>query len=122
MKISNFLKHSNNLGQIIGGKIRLSTDHQNARECSKKSVQPCPEQSRMEGRSPFDARSIRVVRERERREERHVCEPEGRQHGENAAGLSACGTHRQAAFFNIPSIRMIFAIGRKIRWEQLREE
>ncbi len=35
-------------------------------------------------------------------EERHVCEPEGRQHGENAAGLPACGTHRQAAFFNIP--------------------
>ena len=52
--------------------------HQNARECSKKSVQ--------QGRSRFDARSVRCVRERERREERHVCEPEGRQNGENAAG------------------------------------
>ncbi len=58
----------------------------NGRECSKKSVQ--------QGRSRFDARSVRFVRERERREERHVCEPEGRQHGENAAG----------GFFNIPFI------------------
>ncbi len=66
----------------------------NGRECSKKSVQ--------QGRRRVDARSVRFVRERERREERHVCEPEGRQHGENAARLSACGTHRQAAFFNIP--------------------
>ncbi len=59
-----------------------------------KKVRPalsCPEQSRREGRSPFDAWSAHVVRERE-----------GRQKGENAAGLSACGTHRQAAFFNIP--------------------
>ena len=79
----------------------LRHQHQNAREF-KKSVQASPEQNRREGRSPFDARSVRFVRERERREERHVCEPEDRQHGENAAGLSACGTHRQAAFFNIP--------------------
>ena len=59
---------------------------QNARECSKKSVQLCPEQSRREGRNRFDARSVHCVRERERREERQVCEPEGRQHVENAAG------------------------------------
>ncbi len=39
-----------------------------------------------QGRSPFDARSVLLVRERERREERQVCEPEGRQNGENAAG------------------------------------
>ncbi len=59
-------------------KHHLRHRHQNARECSKKSVQ--------QGRSRFDARSVRCVRERERREERHVCEPEGRQNGENAAG------------------------------------
>ena len=69
---------------------------------SKKSVQPCPEQSRREGRIRFNARSVRCVRERECREERHVCEPDGRQNGENAAGLSACGTHRLASFFDIP--------------------
>jgi len=40
-----------------------------ARECSKKFVQ--------QGRSPFDARSVLSVRERERREERQACEPEG---------------------------------------------
>jgi len=30
-----------------------------------------------QGRSHFDARSVLIVRERERREERQVCEPEG---------------------------------------------
>ncbi len=30
-----------------------------------------------QGRSQFDARSVLPVRERERREERQVCEPEG---------------------------------------------
>ena len=48
----------------------------NARECSKKhalSLPKCPQQ----GRSRFDARSVLSVRERERREERQVCEPEG---------------------------------------------
>ncbi len=39
------------------------------RECSKKFVQ--------QGRSRFDARSVLIVRERERREERQGCEPEG---------------------------------------------
>jgi len=39
------------------------------RECSKKFVQ--------QGRSHFDERSVLIVRERERREERQVCEPEG---------------------------------------------
>ncbi|GEM_PF-6007846 len=62
--------------------------HQNARECSKKSVQQgraLPGRSRR-GSPLFDARSVHGVRELERREERHVCEPEGRQKGENAAG------------------------------------
>ncbi len=44
---------------------------------SEGSVQTSPERGRREGRSPFDARSLRFVRERERREERQVCEPEG---------------------------------------------
>ncbi len=34
-----------------------------------------------QGRSPFDAQSIHCVRERERREERQVCEPEGQAKG-----------------------------------------
>ncbi len=54
-------------------------------ECSKKHalsftegfVQSCPERRRREGRSRFDARSVLPVRERERREERQACEPEG---------------------------------------------
>ncbi|MEC4674412.1 MAG: hypothetical protein VST68_09505 [Nitrospirota bacterium] len=33
------------------------------------------------GRSQFDARSVLPVRERERREERQVCEPEGQAKG-----------------------------------------
>ncbi len=40
----------------------------------------CPESCRrvrQQGRSQFDARSVLPVRERERREERQVCEPEG---------------------------------------------
>ncbi len=52
---------------------------QHARECSKKSVQPCPERRRREGRSRFDARSVRFVRE----------------HGKTARTPLA-------AFFNIP--------------------
>ncbi len=44
---------------------------------SEGSVQSCPERGRREGRSHFNARSVRCVRERERREERQVCEPEG---------------------------------------------
>ncbi len=36
-----------------------------------------PERSRRKGRSRFDAWSVRCVRERERREERQVYEPEG---------------------------------------------
>ena len=63
---------------------------QHARECSKKSVQ--------QGRSLFDARSVHGVRERERREERHVCEPEGRQKGENAAG----GFFQHSPNFQLP--------------------
>ena len=68
----------------------------------KKACLSLSEGSVQQGRSRVDARSVRCVRERQRREERHACEPEGRQHGENAAGLSACGTHRLAAFFNVP--------------------
>ncbi len=45
----------------------LSNQASNGRECSKQSVQPCPEQSRREGRSRCDARSVRFVRELERR-------------------------------------------------------
>ncbi len=44
-------------------------DISSQREWSKKSVQ--------QGRSHLDARSVLMVRERERREERQVCEPEG---------------------------------------------
>ncbi|MEC4673557.1 MAG: hypothetical protein VST68_05165 [Nitrospirota bacterium] len=53
-------------------------------EWSKKSViSPAQSQGRQnalfhgQGRSQFDARSVLTVRERERREERQVCEPEG---------------------------------------------
>ena len=64
-----------------------STQAINERECSKKpalspvegSVQPCPEQGRRRGRSRFDARSVRFVRE----------------HGKTARTPLA-------AFFNIP--------------------
>jgi hypothetical protein len=56
------------------------------RECSKKSVQ--------QGHSPFDARSVLSVRERERREERQVCEPEGGKMARTPL----------AAFFNIPQM------------------
>ena len=38
---------------------------------------PCPEQSRRKGRNHFDERSVLIIRERERREERQVCEFEG---------------------------------------------
>jgi len=37
-----------------------------------------------QGRSPFDARRVLSVRERERREERQVCEPEGSAKGRPA--------------------------------------
>ncbi len=60
----------------------------------------CPERSRRKGRSHFDARSVRVVRERERREERQVCEPEG---GKTArTPLAALRPDSGQAFFNIP--------------------
>jgi len=53
------------------------TDILRRRECSKKVVQSSPEQSRRKGRSHLVARSVLIVHERERREERQVCEPEG---------------------------------------------
>ncbi len=57
----------------ISGQLSIDAPGETARisgrECSKKFVQ--------QGRSPFDARSVLSVRERERREERQVSEPEG---------------------------------------------
>ncbi len=53
------------------------TDIMGGRECSKKHALSLSEGSVQQGRSHFDARSVHQVRERERREERHVCEPEG---------------------------------------------
>ncbi|MEC4674673.1 MAG: hypothetical protein VST68_10825 [Nitrospirota bacterium] len=60
------------------------TDISRQREWLKKSViSPAQTQGRQDalfhgqGRSHFDARSVLSVRERERREERQVCEPEG---------------------------------------------
>ncbi len=45
-----------------------------------------------QGRSHFDARSVLIVREHERREERQVCEPEG-----SAKGRPACAKPLQQA-------------------------
>jgi len=65
------------------------------RECSKKHalsptkgfVQSCPEQSRGKGRSPFDARSVLIVRE----------------HGKRArTPLAAPSTSLRTCFFSIP--------------------
>ncbi len=56
--------------------------------CSKKSVQQgrlLPGTSRR-ATPLFCARSVLVLRERSRREERQACEPEGPANGENAAG------------------------------------
>ncbi|MEC4674292.1 MAG: hypothetical protein VST68_08885, partial [Nitrospirota bacterium] len=62
------------------GEIGISS----GREWSKKSfISPAQSQGCQDslfhgqGRSLFDARSVLPVRERERREERQVCEPEG---------------------------------------------
>ncbi len=62
-----------------------------------------------QGRSPFEARSVLSVRERERREERLVCEPEGWQNGDlptrsrfgrhGTAGLSAVALAKAGGFF-----------------------
>ncbi len=63
-------------------------DFSSRREWSKKSaLSPAQTQRRQDaifhgqGRSPFDARSVLPVRERERREEWQVCEPEGQAKG-----------------------------------------
>ncbi len=66
------------------------------RECSKKFVQ--------QGRSRFDARSVLPVRERERSEERQVCEPEGQVKGRRCLCEPLGQSQRTplAAFFNIP--------------------
>ncbi|MEC4674161.1 MAG: hypothetical protein VST68_08220 [Nitrospirota bacterium] len=86
------------------------------RECSKKhalspsegfAVSPAQTQGRQDalyhgqGRSPFDARSIHCVRERERREERQVCEPEGQAKGRERRWRPLRPSSGQA-FFNIP--------------------
>ncbi len=85
------------------------------RECSKNPiffegfVQSYPERSRRKGCSPFDARSVHFVCERERREERQVCESEGGK-GATMSGRSQ-GTPLVAlrpdsgqAFVNIPRV------------------
>ncbi|MEC4673983.1 MAG: hypothetical protein VST68_07315 [Nitrospirota bacterium] len=70
----------NALGEIdISSRREWSKKH--ALSLSEGSAQSCPEQSRREGRSPFDARSILPVRE----------------HGTMARTPLA-------AFFNIPNI------------------
>ncbi len=81
---------------FIGHRCFRTATNISGGECSKKFVQ--------QGRSRFDARSVLPVRERERREERQVCEPEGQAKG----GPCLCEPLRQsqgtplAAFFNIP--------------------
>ncbi|MEC4674717.1 MAG: hypothetical protein VST68_11055 [Nitrospirota bacterium] len=52
-------------------------DISSQREWSKKHALSLSEGSVQQGRSHLDARSVLIVRERERREERQVCEPEG---------------------------------------------
>jgi len=61
-----------------------------------------------QGRSPFDARSVLIVRERERREERQVCEPEG----------SAKGRERRWRLFPTFPFRMSTKASRQIRSRQ----
>jgi len=89
------------------------TAHVRERECSKTPI--LSEVSVQQGRSRFDARRGLSIRERERREERQVCEPEGGQTAtmsvrdeqakpENTPGLSAVALRRLAFFFNIPNI------------------
>ncbi len=57
------------------------------REGGGSALSPAQTQGRQDalfhrqGRSPFDAPSVLTVRERERREERQVCEPEGQAQG-----------------------------------------
>ncbi|MDA0739741.1 MAG: hypothetical protein O2999_11980 [Nitrospirae bacterium] len=48
---------------------------------NKKHALSLTEGSVQQGRSHFDARSVLPVRERERRKERQVCEPEGQAKG-----------------------------------------
>ena len=50
-------------------------------------------------RNRFAARSVLLVRERERREERQVCEPEGGKMARTPL----------AAFFNIPTRELLFS-------------
>jgi len=91
----------------ISGQKAINTPDEppivNERECSKKHALSFAEGSIQQGRSPFDARSVLSVRERERREERQVCEPEG---GEMATMPGKPFRESQgtllAAFFNIP--------------------
>ncbi len=75
-----------------------------ARDCSSKHAlsfpsRVRPERNRRKGRSHFDARSVRLVRERECREERQVGEPEG---GKRATMSDRSQGTPLAAFFNIP--------------------
>ena len=63
-----------------------------------------------QGRRPVGARSVHEVRERERREERQACEPEGRQRAENAAG----GLFQHAHMENTVMETMVFAQSGKL--------
>ncbi len=70
-----------------------------------------PEQNRRKGRSPFDVRSVRFVRERERREERQGCEPEGDKRAtmsgrSQRTPLVALRPDSGQTFFNIPFIEL----------------
>ncbi len=67
--------------------LRRPIDDERPWVCSKKSVQQgrlLPGSSRR-ATLLFCARSVQVLRERSRPEERQVCEPEGPDNGENVA-------------------------------------
>ncbi|MEC4673803.1 MAG: hypothetical protein VST68_06410 [Nitrospirota bacterium] len=76
-------------------------DSSSGGEWSKKHALSLSEGSVREGRSQFDARSVLPVCERERREERQVCEPEGQTKGRRCRWRSLRHSSGHA-FFNIP--------------------
>ncbi len=95
--------------------VTIANLGQAPRECSKKPILPegfvqiCPERSRKKGCGRFDARSICVVRERQRREERQVCEPEGGKRAtmsgrSQGTPLAALRPDSGQACFNIPYV------------------
>ncbi len=101
--------------------FHMSDQAHNPRKCSKKpilserSVQSCPERGRREGRSPFDARSVRFVHERKRQEKRQVCEPEGGKMAtmssrNQGTPLAALRPDSGQAFFNIPLLCLLWLL------------